>query len=95
VLNVYKLNEITDSKIQYDKKPPRFMYYIILVMLMLVVSFFIWSTKSIKTYIVTGNGIVTTENKSNITAKVSGEVKEVYIQEGKEVKAGDILIVFN
>ncbi|ADL51181.1 HlyD family secretion protein [Clostridium cellulovorans] len=95
MLNVYKLNEITDSKIQYDKKPPRFMYYIILVMLMLVVSFFIWSTKSIKTYIVTGNGIVTTENKSNITAKVSGEVKEVYIQEGKEVKAGDILIVFN
>ena len=94
-MKVYKLNEITDSKLQYDKKPPRFMNYIILVVLILIIGFLVWSTKSVKTYVVKGQGIVTTENKSNIMAKVSGEVKEVYVEEGKEVKAGDTLIVFN
>jgi len=94
-LKVYNLNEITDSKLLYDKKPPKFMYYIILVVVLLIAGFLVWSTKSVKTYVVKGQGIVTTENKSNIMAKVSGEVKESYIEEGKEVKEGDVLLVFN
>ena len=94
-MKVYNLNEITDSKLLYDKRPPQFMYYIILVVVVLIASFLVWSTVSVKTYVVKGQGIVTTENKSNIMAKVSGEVKEVYVEEGKEVNAGDKLIVFN
>jgi len=94
-LKVYSLNEITDSKLLYDRKPPRFMNYIILVVVALIIGFLIWSTKSVKTYVVRGQGIVTTEKKSNIMAKVSGEVKEVYIEEGKEVKEGEMLLVFN
>jgi multidrug resistance efflux pump len=92
---VYSLNEITDSKLLYDKKPPRFMNYIIVVVLALVICFLVWSTKSVKTFIVKGQGIVATEKKSNIMAKVSAEVKEVYIEEGKAVKEGDVLLVFN
>jgi multidrug resistance efflux pump len=92
---VYSLNEITDSKLLYDKKPPRFMNYIIIVVLALIIGFLVWSTKSVKTYIVKGQGIVATEKKNNIMAKISGEVKEVYIEEGKEVKEGDVLLVFN
>jgi multidrug resistance efflux pump len=92
---VYSLNEITDSKLLYDKKPPRFMFYIILITLALITGFLVWSIKSVKTYIVKGQGIVTTEGKSNLMAKVSGEIKGVYIEEGKEVKEGDVLLVFN
>jgi multidrug resistance efflux pump len=89
------LNEITDSRLLYDRNPPRFMTYIILVVLLLISGFLLWSTKSVKTFIVKGQGIVTTEKKSNIMAKVSGEVKEVYVEEGKEVKEGELLLVFN
>ncbi|PRR83476.1 HlyD family secretion protein [Clostridium vincentii] len=71
------------------------MNYIILVVLLLIIGFLVWSTKSVKTYVVKGQGIVSTENKSNIMAKISGEVKESYIEEGKEVNAGDALIVFS
>lgn len=92
---VYNLNEITDSKILYDKKPPRFMMYITLVVLALIVGFLFWSTKSVKTFIVKGQGIVTAENKHNLMAKISGEIKEVHIEEGKEVKEGEVLLVFN
>lgn len=94
-MKVYNINEITDSKLLYDKKPPKFMYYIILVVVVLISAFLIWSCVSIKTYVVKGQGLVTTEDKSNIMAKVSGEVKECYIEEGTEVKTGDKLLVFN
>lgn len=94
-MKVYNLNEITDSKLLYDRKPPRFMFYIILITLALITGFLVWSVKSVKTYMVKGQGIVTTEGKSNLMAKVSGEIKEVHIEEGKEVKAGDVLLVFH
>ncbi|CAM2888525.1 HlyD family efflux transporter periplasmic adaptor subunit [Hathewaya histolytica] len=94
-MKVYSLNEITDSKLLYDKKPPRFMNYIILVVLILIICFIVWSAKSVKTFVVKGQGVISTEKKSNIMAKVSGEIKESYIEEGKEVKEGDLLLVFN
>ncbi|MBU5591220.1 HlyD family efflux transporter periplasmic adaptor subunit [Clostridium sp. MSJ-4] len=94
-MRVYSLNEITDSKLLYDKRPPRFMRYIILIVLALITGFLVWSTKSVKTFMVKGQGLVTTEKKSNVMAKVSGEIKESYVQEGKEVKEGDLLLVFN
>ena len=37
-LKVYNLNEITDSKLQYDKKPPALMYYVVLIVTTLLVT---------------------------------------------------------
>ena len=90
-MNVYNLNEITDSNIQYNKKPPVLMYYVVLIVMALLIGGLIWANKSVKTYIVKGQGIVVTENKSHIMTKGSGEVTEVFIEEGSEVKVGDIL----
>jgi multidrug resistance efflux pump len=94
-LKLYNLNELTDSRVLYDKNPPRFMIYIIGLVTMLLVLFLVWANKSTKTYIVKGQGIVTTENKSQIMAAVSGAVVEVNALEGKEVKAGDVLFTLN
>jgi len=94
-LKVYNLNEITDSKILYDKKPPAFMNYIILIVLALIVAALIWANKSVKTYMVKGQGLVVSENKSHIMTKASGEIKEVFIEEGSEVKEGDVLFTTN
>lgn len=91
-LRIYNLNEITDSKLLYDKRLPSFMVYIVGIILILLTAFLFWSTKSVKTYVVKGQGLVTTETKSNIMAKVSGEISEVFIEEGKEVNEGDTLI---
>jgi len=71
-LKVYNLNEIADSKLLYGRKPPRFMFYIILITLALITGFLVWSVKSVKTYMVKGQGIVTTEGKSNLRAKILG-----------------------
>ena len=79
----------------YDKKPPKFIVYIIFIVLILLVSFLIWSSVAIKTYVVKGQGIVTAEGKSNIMAGISGGIKEIFIEEGKEVNEGDVLLILN
>lgn len=94
-MKVYNLNELTNSRVLYDKDPPKFFNFIILIVLILLIGFIVWSTNATKTFIVKGNGIVTTENKTSIMTKVSGEIDEVFIKEGQSVKKGDLLLVIN
>lgn len=94
-MKTYKLNEITDSKILYDKNPPRFIFMIVILVLILVSGFITWSHYSIRTYIVKGQGMVTKCEKSKIMAKVSGEIIEVNLNEGKKIKKGDVLLKVN
>ncbi|MBZ9606710.1 HlyD family secretion protein [Clostridium estertheticum] len=94
-LKVYNLNELTDSRVLYDKNPPKFMIYIIALVTVLLALFLVWANKSSKTYMVKGQGIVTTENKSQIMAAVSGSIVDVSALEGKEVKAGEVLFTLN
>lgn len=94
-VKVYKLEEITSSNIMYKRNPPPFTFYIIAIVVLLLGGFITWSCYSVKTFVVKGQGVVSRENKSNVMAKVSGEIKEVHVKEGQEVKAGDVLLVFN
>lgn len=94
-MKIYNLNELTDSKVQYDKRPPALMYYVVLIVMILIIGALVWASKSVKTYMVKGQGIIMTENKSHIMAKNAGEIKEVFIEEGKEVKSGDKLFTTN
>ena len=94
-MKVYNLNEITDSKVLYDKKPPKFMNYLVLIVTVLIGVAIIWANKNVKTFIIKGQGIVASEKKSYVMAKAPGEIKEVFIEEGKEVKAGDVLFTTN
>lgn len=95
LLQVYNLNEITDSRVLYDKKPPRFMVYIILIVTLLIAAFLIWANKSIKTYVVKSQGMVTTESKTNIMTNITGQINSVNVAEGKTVKEGDVLLTIN
>lgn len=92
LLKVYDLQEITDSRVLYDKNPPKFMVYIILLVVALAAGFLIWADKSIKTYVVKGQGVVTTENKVNVMSNISAAIQDVYVTEGKDVKEGEVLL---
>ncbi|MBU3160889.1 HlyD family secretion protein [Clostridium frigoris] len=94
-MKLYNLNELTDSRVLYDKNPPKFMLYIIMLVTILLIMFLVWANHSVKTYMVKGQGIVTTENKSQIMAAVSGGVVNVSAIEGKDVIAGDTLVTLN
>lgn len=94
-MKVYNLNEITNSRLLYDKEPPKFLNFVILTVLALIIGFIIWSTNSVKTFVVKGQGIVSNKEKSTIMAKVSGEIDKVFIEEGTIVKKGDLLLSIN
>lgn len=94
-MKVYDLQEITDSRVLYDKNPPKFMMYMILIVLGLIIVFLVWSDTSIKTYVVKAQGLVTTENKTNIMTNITGAISSVNALEGKEVKVGDLLFTIN
>jgi len=69
--------------------------YIILIVTALIAIGLIWANNSVKTYMVKGQGLVISENKSHIMTKGSGEIKEAFIQEGTEVIEGDVLFTTN
>lgn len=94
-MKVYELNEITDSRILYDKNPPKFIVYIILIVVAFITAFLIWADRSVKTYVVRSQGMVTAEVKTNIMSNVTGSINNVYIKEGKEVKSGEVLLTIN
>lgn len=91
-MKLYNLNELTDSKVLYDENPPKFMMYIIAIVTILLALFFVWTNKSIKTYIVKGQGIVTTENKSQIMAALSGAIVEVNTLEDKKGEKVNLIL---
>lgn len=91
-MKIYNLNEITDSRILYDKNPPKFMLMLITLIMILLIGFICWSAYSIKTYVVKGQGIVTSQNKQYIMSPVSGSIEEIHVDEGKKVKKGDVLL---
>lgn len=94
-MKIYNLYEISDSRILYDKRPPKFIVLLIFVISFILVSFIVWSYSSIRTYVVKGQGIVTTQQKAQNMSKVSGEVTDIYMEENKEVHIGDILLKVN
>lgn len=86
LLRIYNLNELTDSKILYDKKPPAFMRYIILIVFLSIIIFFLLANKSIKTYTLKSNGIIVGKGSSLIIKEI--EMSTV----SDEYKNNDVLI---
>lgn len=88
---VKSLNELTDSRILYEKDCPPFGYLIVSLISVLLISVLIWSIKTPKTYIVKSNGIIESVNKNYIMSAYSGEINNMYIEEGSYVEKGDLL----
>ncbi|MCL1918438.1 MAG: HlyD family efflux transporter periplasmic adaptor subunit [Peptococcaceae bacterium] len=89
----YKLQELTDSALLYDRNPPKLLLYIVLMVvgLLALVTYLLIITE--KTYVVTCEGLVQAVNKQNITSRFSGELMQSYMEEGQTVREGDLLAV--
>ena len=92
-MKTYTYNELKDSKIMYDKNPPKFMPIIILIITALLAVLITLSLTTNKTFIVKGQGLVQSENKQYIMSAVSGEIISTSIKEGQHVNQGDTIAV--
>ncbi len=86
------LSQLTDSRLLYEKKLPEFGYMIILAITFLMIAVVIWSIKTPKTYMINAAGIVQSENKNYVMSPYTGEISEIYIEEGTLVEKGDELL---
>ena len=86
---VKKLEDLKDSRLLYEKTLPPFGYMIISSITLLLIAVVIWSLKTPKTYVIKSSGIVESVNKNYIMSSYTGEINEMYVEEGSYVEKGD------
>lgn len=92
---IYTFNELKESKLIYDRKPPAFGVIITLLTLAFLAGAILWACFSVKTYVVRATGLVTDDTKINVMNSVAGEVKTIEVAEGQEVSEGDVILTLD
>lgn len=90
-MKIYYLTQLSSSKIQYDKNPPKFIIYIIYTTLILLVFLIILASLTYKTEVVRSSGILSSNNKVYIQSPIQGEIKNLYKKSGDYVKKGELI----
>lgn len=86
------IREVTDSKEMYESKPHPFLSIFIYIILVSMILAGIWMYFGEIDIVSKGRGVVRpNENVSMIRNKVQGEIASCDLEEGKNVKKGDIL----
>lgn len=86
------LSQLKDSRLLYEKNLPPFGYFIVLAVTVLLTFVIIWSMNTPKTYMITASGIVESDNKNYVMSSYTGEISEIFIEEGSVVEEGDTLL---
>lgn len=94
-MKIYGINELKESRLIFDRKPPAFGVIITFMTLLLVTAAILWAAFSPKTYVVKAGGIVVSTHKTNIMNKVTSGIEKIHAEEGAAVNKGDLLLEFN
>lgn len=90
-MRLYNIDELKDSRIFFDKNPPRYMTVFIVFIIMCISFALVLSTQISKPYIIVASGTATTTDNRYISVDSNGEIIEILKQEGEYVKKGDVL----
>ena len=88
--SVKTMDELTDSRLLYDKAPPAFGYILIGIVSILLIAAIYASFKVPKYYTIQAQGMVTNPNSNYVMCAYSGEINESTMFEGKFVEKGDV-----
>lgn len=86
------ISQLKDSRLLYEKNIPSFGYFIVLAVTILLTIVIIWSIKTPKTYMITASGVVESDNKNYIMSSYTGEISDMFMEEGSVVEEGDVLL---
>lgn len=90
-MRLYNIDELKDSRIFFDKNPPRYMTVFIVFIIMCISFALVLSTQISKPYIIVASGTATTTDNRYVSVDSNGEIIEILKQEGEYVKKGDVL----
>lgn len=91
-MKLYSIKEMKDSRIFFDKQPPKFMSIFVLMIIILLAILVIWTSYATKTYVVKAKGLVTSSYSTNISNEVQGTIVDIMIKEGERVNSGDVIL---
>lgn len=93
---IKNINELSDSKELYETKPHPFFAIFIGLLVGMVIGAIIWMYYGEMDIVSKGRGMIRpNEQPSIIRNKAGGVVSSSYLQEGKQVKKGDILVTID
>ncbi|MDU2490098.1 MAG: HlyD family efflux transporter periplasmic adaptor subunit [Clostridium celatum] len=92
MLKFYNKDDLVNSRIFFDKNPPNFILYFMIFIIFIIFSFIALSFNINHLYIVKAPGSITTLDNQYISLTTSGEVVDIYKEEGDYVKEGDIIL---
>lgn len=90
-MKFYSKEQLENSRIFYDKNPPKYMILFIIFVTILLLCCMIASNFIAKLYIVECTGIVDNRKSFFLTSKFEGEINQIYSKEGDYVNKGDPL----
>ena len=92
-MKLYDKEELKDSRIFFDKNPPRYMSMLIIFITFCIFVGVCFSFVTIKLYVIKAEGIVNSSDNRYISSKTSGEVHSIEKKEGDYVQKGDRLFI--
>lgn len=87
----YTLNELKSSRLQYDKKPPKLMMWIIFTTLFLLCAIIVISIFTYKTEVVRAGGVLASDIKTPIQSQTGGKITKLNHNSGDYVEKGSVL----
>lgn len=91
MLKVKRIEELRDYRLLYDKNPPAFAFWLLLIFLIAMCTALFWSTQATKTYVIRSGGTVRSEDLNYIMSSYSGEIITALVEEGDYVRKGDVM----
>ncbi|PKJ54473.1 MULTISPECIES: HlyD family efflux transporter periplasmic adaptor subunit [Bacillus] len=90
---IYNFDQLTDSVELLEKKPPRFITWLLGVLFLTLLGFIIWAYMGKVDIVSKGTAIVQGKSDmSTIRTQIVGVIENISVHSGDEVKKGDILI---
>lgn len=94
-MKLYNKENLKNSRIFFDKNPPKFMMILIYFTLFIILLSVLASSKLRKNYIVKANGQVSDSEISYLSSNINGSIIEIKAKEGDFVKEGDLVLVIS
>ncbi|MGF3113628.1 HlyD family efflux transporter periplasmic adaptor subunit [Facklamia sp. P9177] len=94
-MKLYNKQDLKNSRIFFDRKPPKFMIFLIYFLIFIVLLVGFASSKIKKNYIVKAQGIVADKGINYISSNVNGTVVEILKTEGAYVKENETILIIS
>ena len=92
-MKLYNKENLKNSRIFFDKRPPKFMIFLVYFTLIILILLLFAASRINKNYIVKANGQISDKNIKYVSSNINGTIKEVKAKEGTFVKRRDIILV--